>query len=60
MFATYCSGHEGRVLLFPEHIEQLVNCADGVEVHWRCTCGTTGIHHISRAERRLAPASMAA
>ncbi|MDQ1364034.1 MAG: hypothetical protein QOJ52_3395 [Acidimicrobiaceae bacterium] len=46
MFAIYCSGHESRVLLFSEHIEALVNRPDGVELRWRCTCGTTGTTHI--------------
>ncbi|HEX3539793.1 MAG TPA: hypothetical protein VHT75_05050 [Acidimicrobiales bacterium] len=50
MFAVYCSGHQGRVLLFPEHIERLVNRHDGVELQWRCTCGGTGIHFIARAD----------
>jgi hypothetical protein len=57
MFAIYCPGHEGRVLLFPEHIEQLVNRADGVELHWRCTCGSAGVHCIGRSARRLEEAA---
>ena len=42
MFAVYCSGHGSRVLLFSEHIEELVNCPEGMHVRWRCTCGTMG------------------
>jgi hypothetical protein len=41
------------VLLFTEHIEQLVNRADGVEVQWRCTCGTAGTHLIGRRHPEL-------
>jgi hypothetical protein len=48
MFAIYCSGHRSRVLLFSEQIEELVNRPDGVELRWRCTCGTTGTTHIHR------------
>jgi hypothetical protein len=48
MFVTYCSGHGNRVLLFPEHIEELVNRPSGIELRWRCTCGTTGTTHIDR------------
>ncbi len=49
MFTVHCSGHDSRVLLFPEHIEELVNRPDGVELRWRCTCGTTGTTLIPRA-----------
>jgi hypothetical protein len=49
MFTVYCSGHGNQVLLFSEHIEALVNGPDGVELQWRCTCGTTGMTHIRRA-----------
>jgi hypothetical protein len=48
MFAIYCSGHQSRVLLFSEHIDELVNGPDGVLLRWRCTCGTTGTTHIPR------------
>lgn len=61
MFTIYCSGHDSRVLLFPEHIEELVNRPDGVELRWRCTCGTAGTSHIHRTpEARLEPAAEAA
>jgi hypothetical protein len=48
MFTVYCSGHKNRVLLFSEHIEELVNRPDGVELRWRCICGTAGTKHIHR------------
>jgi hypothetical protein len=54
MFAVYCPGHSRRVLLFAEHIERLVNRADGIEVHWRCTCGTAGTDLIGRRHPELA------
>jgi hypothetical protein len=57
MFAVYCPGHRGRILLFAEHIEQLVNRASGVELHWRCSCGSAGIQNIVRAEASLVEAA---
>ncbi len=48
MFAAYCSGHGRRVLLFSEHIEELVNRPDGMELRWRCPCGTGGTTYIHR------------
>jgi hypothetical protein len=57
MFAVQCPVHNSRVLLFPEHIEQLVNRGDGVELHWRCTCGATGTHHIGRRRPELVEAA---
>jgi hypothetical protein len=52
MFTTYCPGHRDRVLLFPENIERLVNRPDGIELHWRCTCGNVGRELIARAVPR--------
>ncbi len=43
MFSVECPGHGGRVLLSPESIVALVWGIDGMEVHWRCTCGETGV-----------------
>ena len=48
MFDVYCKGHEARVLLFPANIAALVNTSDGIEMHWRCTCGTVGVRTIQR------------
>lgn len=53
MFTVYCSGHASRILLFPEHIEELHNSPDGIELRWRCTCGTTGTARIFRAQKPL-------
>ena len=53
MFTVYCSGHASRILLFPEHIEELRNHPDGVELSWRCTCGSTGVTRIRRASQPL-------
>jgi hypothetical protein len=54
MFTVYCAGHESQVLLFSEHIDELVNRPDGVELRWRCTCGTTGATNIRRRRPELA------
>ena len=43
MFSVECPRHDGRVLLGPEAIVALVSAIDGIEVHWRCTCGQTGV-----------------
>ena len=48
MFTVYCSGHASRVLLFPEHIVELHNRPAGIDLRWRCTCGTAGTTHIDR------------
>lgn len=53
MFTVYCSGHASRILLFPEHIEELHNRPDGIELRWRCTCGTTGTARIPRDPQPL-------
>jgi hypothetical protein len=53
MFTVYCTGHGSRVLLFPEHIEELVNRPYETELRWRCTCGTGGTTHIRRPARLL-------
>ncbi len=43
MFSVDCRRHGARVLLGPESIVALVSVADGIEVHWRCTCGEAGV-----------------
>jgi hypothetical protein len=43
MFDVYCSGHRGCVLLGPDNIECAVNRNGGVDLYWRCSCGTTGV-----------------
>ena len=43
MFTVNCSGHGGRVLLDESAITSLVNARNGIEMHWRCTCGTEGV-----------------
>lgn len=42
MFSVYCPGHEHEVLLTVSAITGVANTAEGIEVHWRCRCGTTG------------------
>ena len=43
MFAVFCEGHGARVLLDSNFIEVVVNRVDGIEVHYRCTCGHRGV-----------------
>jgi len=43
MFSVECPRHGDRVLLGPESIVAIVSGADGIDVHWRCTCGATGV-----------------
>ena len=43
MFSVHCSGHGAHVLLTASAIERLVNTDHGIELHWRCRCGTTGM-----------------
>lgn len=51
---VFCTGH-GRVVLLPtEGIEALRHLADGIEVTWRCPCGTRGATVVGRPPVRLA------
>ncbi len=43
MFSVHCAGHGTEVLLSPTSIEALRNTRAGIEVHWRCRCGTRGV-----------------
>jgi hypothetical protein len=43
MFSVECHRHGARVLLSAESIVALVPGPDGIEVHWRCTCGESGV-----------------
>ena len=43
MFSVHCTGHGGRVILSNRAITSLVNTEHGIELHWRCQCGTEGI-----------------
>lgn len=43
MFSVDCPTHGGRVLLSERAIAALVNTDHGIEMHWRCTCGTEGV-----------------
>jgi hypothetical protein len=45
MFTVHCPGHRARVLLGPRSIERLVNTDDGIALHWRCRCGSSGVVH---------------
>ena len=55
MFTVHCPGHGSRVILGDGAITKLVNGDHGIEVHWRCDCGTEGIELMGRpAERQVA------
>ena len=43
VFSVDCPGHAARVLLGPEAIVALISGPDGMAVHWKCTCGRTGV-----------------
>lgn len=43
MFSIDCPRHRSRVLVGLDSIEALVATPDGIEVHWRCTCGARGV-----------------
>jgi hypothetical protein len=43
VFAVYCPHHRSRVLLCADDIETVVNGPSGIDVHWRCPCGRTGV-----------------
>ncbi|HMC52185.1 MAG TPA: hypothetical protein VKI64_05440 [Acidimicrobiales bacterium] len=60
MFAVYCPLHRARVLLFSDNISALVNRLEGVELHWRCTCGHSGIRRTGRSAAAKGPEGGAA
>ena len=43
MFTVHCEGHGSRVILGNRSITRLDNTTHGIELHWRCPCGTTGV-----------------
>ena len=49
MFTVHCSGHGGQVLLDELSIVRLANTPRGIEVHWRCSCGTSGVEVLGAA-----------
>jgi hypothetical protein len=56
MFTAHCSGHGGPVLLSERAITRLVNTSHGIEVHWRCHCGTEGVELTGVLAREAIPA----
>lgn len=43
MFTVHCPRHGTRVLLGPRAVDALVTTDRGIELHWRCRCGATGV-----------------
>jgi hypothetical protein len=59
MFTVDCTGHGTRVLLTNRQITGLVNTPHGIELRWRCSCGTEGVELmglLAEAGRALEPA----
>lgn len=54
MLDVFCPGHARVVLLPTEGIEALRHLPDGIEVTWRCSCGTRGAAVVGRPPVRLA------
>jgi hypothetical protein len=45
MFLVYCPRHQAQVLLFVDNIVEVINHVDGIDLHWRCSCGEEGVQH---------------
>jgi hypothetical protein len=43
MFTVDCAGHGARVILGNRSVTGIRNTDHGIEVHWRCPCGTEGV-----------------
>jgi hypothetical protein len=54
MFSVTCPNHGGRVLLSERAITALVNTDRGIELRWRCTCGTEGVERLGRLAEAVA------
>ena len=48
MFSVHCAGHGSRVILGTRAITKLENTDHGIELHWRCHCGTVGVDLVGR------------
>ena len=51
MFAVTCPRHRRRVLLSLSQIEDVHHDADGIAVHYHCTCGHHGVWRTGAAAR---------
>ena len=58
MFSVDCPRHDARVLLGPEAILAVIPGPDGLELHWQCTCGQTGVW-LTGASTEVEPLSVA-
>ena len=54
MFDVTCPRHGHRVLLFSDQI-RLENTTHGIEVHWTCSCGATGVEVLGALAEPTAP-----
>jgi hypothetical protein len=46
VFTVHCPTHRSTVLLGARAIEDLRHTDDGIDLHWRCHCGTHGVLHL--------------
>ena len=56
MFSVHCDGHGARVILTSRSITALANTARGIELHWRCPCGSEGVELLGQDAVPLAAA----
>jgi hypothetical protein len=60
MFVFSCPRHGTDVMIWSSDIEAIHNTPDGIDVHFRCSCGVRGILKTGagRAERVVLAASV--
>jgi hypothetical protein len=56
MYDIECPRHGQRVLLFGSQV-RLANTTQGIEVHWTCSCGATGVERVGALAPHAAHAS---
>ncbi|HSK90352.1 MAG TPA: hypothetical protein VK875_03475 [Euzebyales bacterium] len=59
MFSFTCPRHGAEVMIWTSDIDGIRNTADGIEVHFHCSCGFRGVLRTGagRRERVLAAAA---
>jgi hypothetical protein len=50
VFSVHCPTHRATVLLGARSIEELRSGDHGIELHYRCHCGTRGVLRFGVAE----------
>jgi len=60
MFSITCPQHGADVMIWSSDIDQIVNTADGIDVHFHCSCGLRAILRTGAGQtERLLPAALA-